>query len=78
MGKPLEGYLIWAMVSPDLHPYFTVDNPSQSIFMPTRFMASRPGQSKATSGNLPFLSCPLCCMGPSPFTAHKLSPGGID
>lgn len=27
MGQPLEGYLIWAMANPDLHPHFAVVTP---------------------------------------------------
>lgn len=76
MGTPLEGSLIWATVSPGLHPHFTTDNPSPSIFTSSRFRLPLPAQSWATTGKFSFLDFAL--WGLSRFTVQKLSPGRVD
>lgn len=56
MGKPLEGSLFWATISPGFHPHFTTTaSPPQSLFMSTQFRVPLPGQSLATVGKFPFL-----------------------
>lgn len=55
MGKPLEGSLFWATISPGFHPHFTTAaSPPQSLFMSTQFRDPLPGQSLATVGKFPF------------------------